>query len=320
MDILKQITKQALAIDATIILPEANLDDRVKLACKQLLKNKMCKIIVFGKVAEFDATFTKNPNCKIIDISEDEHKAELANKLYELRKDKGLTLLEAKKLIKDPIYYAVMLLKLGYADGMVAGACTSTANVLRPALQIVKCKKGKLFVTGSMLMIKKGKPVLLFGDVSLVENPTAERLAEIAVSNAEFMDSLGVNPNVAMLSYSTYGSASSELTQKVVDAVKQTKNSKYKIFGEIQADAALKETVAKQKGVKAIGAGHANVLIFPDLNSGNIGYKLTAHLGEYQAVGPIMLNFDKPVNDLSRGSNVQEIINTVMITKIQTKL
>lgn len=318
---LQKIKQKAKQINATIILPEANIDKRVCDACKYLLKNKLCKIVVFGKVAEFDKSFTASPFCQIIDIETSEKLADYANQLFELRKHKGLTLTQAKKLVKTPEYFACMMLKNEQANGMVAGANFSTAKTLKPALQIVKAKPGKSLITGSMLMLKKGKPTMLFGDVSLVENPTAEQLSEIAIANAEFASAiLDETPRVALLSYSTKGSAESEMVEKVKLATKLAqKNKKFKFDGEMQADCALSQQVARQKGVKSCVGGKANVLIFPDLNAGNIGYKLTARLAGYTAVGPIMLNFNKAVNDLSRGCTVQEIINTVLITKLQIK-
>jgi phosphate acetyltransferase len=234
-----------------------------------------------------------------------------------MRKAKGLTLEEAKKLIQQPIYFAMMLVKNGLADGVVAGAKYSTADVLRPALQIIKTKPDKKIVTGGMLMLKDNENPLFFGDVSLVENPTSEQLAEIALGNAEFMQKvLNVEPKVAMLSYSTKGSAKHEMVDKVRVATELAKNRGFMVDGEMQVDSALDLATAQKKGVNSEVGGNANVLVFPDLNAGNIGYKLVARLGGYDAIGPIMLNFNKPVNDLSRGCTVDEIVNTVVITKL----
>lgn len=319
MKLINQIKQNAKQINATIILPEANIDKRVYDACKIILKQKLGKIIVFGKQQEFDKSF-KNPNCQIIDI-EAFDKTKFAAQLFEMRQSKGLTKRQATALIKKPLYFAMMMLVNNMADGVVAGAANTTADVLRPALQIVKAKPDKKMVTGSMLMLKDGCKPLLYGDVSLIENPDSESLAKIAISNAEFMQNVvGEQPKVAMLSYSTLGSAQHEMVEKVSLATKLAKqNSQFLIDGEMQADSALNPDTAKQKGVKSPVGGNANVLIFPDLNAGNIAYKLTAILGQYKAVGPIMLNFNKPVNDLSRGSTVAEIVETVLITKLQTK-
>ncbi len=317
MNLMKDIQRKAKSKLATIILPEANLDKRVYTACEIILKKKLSKIIVFGKENEFSNHF-KCANCEIVDIETYPKIKEFANELLKLRKDKGMTSREANKLIKTPQYFAMMMVKMGLADGVVAGAKWTTAETLRPALQIIKTKPDKSIVTGAMLMYRKDREPIVFADISLVENPTSEQLSVIALSSAEFTERvLGVEPRVAMLSYSTKGSAKSELVNKVriaTDIAK--KKTTYLIDGEMQVDSALDMTVAKKKGVLTEVGGRANVLIFPDLNAGNIGYKLVSRLGGYTAVGPIMLNFNKPVNDLSRGCTVEEIINTVCITKL----
>ena len=319
MKILKQLNNQAKEINATIILPEANADNRVYEACKIILKQKLAKIIVFGKAEQFDKSF-KNKNCQIIDI-DSYNKTDFSNQLFELRQHKGMTRQKATALVKKPLYFAMMLLKNNLADGLVAGACNTTADVLLPALQIIKAKQNKSVVTGSTLMIKNGCKPLMFGDVSLIENPTSDQLAEIAISNAEFMQNvMRLTPKVALLSYSTKGSAKNEMVTKVADAVKiANEKSNFLVDGEMQGDSALDKSTAYQKGVKSAVGGEANVLIFPDLNAGNIAYKLTSRLAGYTAIGPIMLNFNKPVNDLSRGSTVEEIVNTVVITKLLTQ-
>ncbi len=316
MKILNQIRERAKNKDSKIILPEANIDERVKNACVEILSEGLSKIIVFGKTEEFSEEF-KNPNCEIIDIETSELKGDFANQLYELRKAKGMSLEEAKNLINQPIYFAMMMLKNNMADGVVAGAIYSTANVLRPGLQIIKTKPGKSVVTGGMLMLKEDENPLFFGDVSLIENPTSEQLSEIALANAEFLQKvLEIEPKVAMLSYSTKGSAKSEMVDKVKTATELAQNKGYLVDGEMQVDSALDIATAKKKGITTEVGGEANVLVFPDLNAGNIGYKLVARLGGYLAIGPIMLNFNKPINDLSRGCTVEEIVNTVLITKL----
>jgi len=317
MKILKEIQERAKLKDLTIVLPEANLDERVKTACEKILKQGLSKLIVFGKNEEFDGEMLSNPNFQIIDLSSNDLSNAFAEQLYELRKAKGLTLENAKELIKQPMYFAMMLLKSNMADGVVAGAKFSTADVLRPGLQIIKTKPGKKIVTGGMLMLKEDQRPLFFGDVSLMENPTSEELAEIAEANADFMKKvLDVEPKVAMLSYSTKGSAKHEMVDKVRIATELAQNRGFEVDGEMQADTALDFATAQKKGIKSEVGGNANVLVFPDLNAGNIGYKLVARLGGYIAVGPIMLNFNKPINDLSRGCTVEEIINTVLITKL----
>ncbi len=316
MQILKKIKSKAKKVDATIILPEANLDKRVYSACKTILKEKLCNIVVFGKESEFDKDF-KNPHCQIIDISSNKDREVYAKQLYELRKEKGLTKVEATELVKNPAYFACMMIKNKLASGMVAGAKWSTGDTLRPALQIIKAKKGKNLVTGSMLLVKEDKKPLIFGDCALVQNPTAEELGEIAISNAELFEKLfKAKPNVAMLSYSTLGSAKGEMVEKVTSATKIAKKSGLAVDGEVQFDVAVDKVTAKNKGLTSKSAGKSDVFIFPDLNAGNIGYKIATRLGGYLAVGPIMLNFNSPVNDLSRGCTVEEIINTVCITKL----
>lgn len=317
MKILEEIRERAKNKDLTIVLPEANIDDRVKDACVKILDEGLSKLIVFGKENEFPKSMVSSSNCTIIDIEISDLKDMFAKQLYELRKEKGLTIEEANNLIKVPTYFAMMLLKNNMADGVVAGAKYSTADVLRPGLQIIKTKPGKKIVTGGMLMLKEDKEPLFFGDVSLIENPSSEELSEIAIANAEFMEKVvNVKPKVAMLSYSTKGSAKHVMVDKVRIATELAQNRGYIIDGEMQVDSALDVATAKKKGITSEVGGQANVLVFPDLNAGNIGYKLVARLGEYVAVGPIMLNFNKPINDLSRGCTVEEIINTVLITKL----
>ena len=313
------LKNQAKNKTGKIILLEANLDKRVKLACEKILKEKLSDIIIFGDEYEFPKYFKNNSHCEIIDINNKSKQKEMANLLFELRKEKGMSLNEATKLVKNPIYYACLMLKMGEADGMVAGAHFTTADTLRPALQIVKTKPNKSVVSSCMLMTKKNIQPLLFADVSIIKNPTSENLCEIAISTAEFMKNvLGIEPKVAMLSYSTNGSASDDSIDKIKQAVKQAnQQSEYQIDGEMQADVALSPIIAKKKGMGGMVAGEANVLVFPDLNSANISYKLVARLGNFVATGPIMLGFNKPVSDLSRGCNVEEIINAVMITKLQ---
>ena len=317
MKILNEIRERAKTRDLTIVLPEANMDERVMKACGEILNEGLSKLVVFGNKKEYDEKIYNNPNCKVIDIETSDLKNVLAEKLYELRKEKGLTKEEANVLISKPMYFAMMMLKNNMADGVVAGAKYSTADVLRPGLQIIKTKPGKKVVTGGMLMLKEDERPIFFGDVSLIENPTSEELVEIAEASADFMQKvIDVEPKVAMLSYSTKGSAKHEMVDKVRAATELAQNRGFLIDGEMQADTALDIATAKKKGITSEVGGNANVLVFPDLNAGNIGYKLVARLGGYIAVGPIMLNFNKPINDLSRGCTVEEIVNTVLITKL----
>lgn len=312
--LLKQILKESINAKGVILLPEANIDERVRTACEFVIKNKLCDIAVLGKAKEMPTL----KSCKFYDIEDEELQETLANQLYDLRKSKGTTLEDAKELIKLPQYFSMMLLHTGMVDGVVAGAKWSTADVLRPALQIIKTKPGKTICVGTMIMIKKNEKPLLFSDISLNLDPTSEQLAEIAVSSAEFMKNvLNIEPKVAMLSYSTKGSGKGEMVDKVVKATEIAKqSSNFAIEGEMQADVALDIITAKNKNFENEVSGKANVLVFPDINAGNIGYKLVARLGKYLALGPIILNLNKPVNDLSRGCNVEEIIYTTCITKL----
>ncbi len=320
MKILNELKKRAKDIDATIVLPEANLDERVMRACEIIVKKKLSKIIVLGKREEFPPILQNSELCTIIDIENYSGISSLSKRLYQLRKHKGMTSEQADELIKNPAYFSCMLLKNNIADGLVAGAKWTTADTLRPALQTIKTKANKSIVVGAMLMVRKDSEPKVFADISLNVNPTSEELGEIAISSAEFMqDVLGIEPKVALLSYSTHGSAKSDLVDKVANATEIAKASKFKVDGEMQADTALNLTTAKKKGITSEVGGRANVLVFPDLNAGNIGYKLVANLGNFSAIGPIMLNFNKPVNDLSRGCTIDEIVDTVCITKLLTK-
>ena len=260
MKILEVLKQRAKNKECVIVLPEANMDERVCSAASEILKQGLAKIIVFGKANDYDKEIVKNKDCQIINIDYFDKLEDFANQLYEMRKAKGLTLEEAQKLVKTPIYFAMMLVKSGLADGVVAGAKYSTADVLRPALQIIKTKPGKKIVTGGMLMLKDEHNPLFFGDVSLVENPTSEELAEIALANAEFMEKvLGVEPKVAMLSYSTKGSAKSEMVDKVRTATELAQNKGYLVDGEMQVDSALNFATAKKKGITSEVGGQANV-------------------------------------------------------------
>ncbi len=315
MDVIQSILTKSKKCKAKILLPEAAIDKRIYAAAKMLIKNGN-NVVVLGKPSNFDSDFL-NAHCTIID-KDSLNLKQIADSLYQLRKSKGLTPKGAYQLLQNDEYLSCMLLHLGYADCMLAGAVYTTANTLKPALQIIKTKPNKNLVVGCMLMIGGGVSPLVFGDVSLNVNPTAQNLSEIAISCAEFYKKFISTPRVAMLSYSTLGSAQSEFTSKIIDATKLAQqNSNFSIVGEIQADAALNKITAKQKGVLSSVGGKANVLIFPDLNAGNISYKLVSELAHYTALGPIMLNFNKPVNDLSRGCTKQEAFLTALITLLQ---
>jgi phosphate acetyltransferase len=328
MNFLEEICKKAKANIKTIVLPEST-DIRTLQAASTISKEGIANIILIGNKEEV-AKLGQDIDLfqtQIIDPSKYERFEQLAQNFYELRKSKGITLEQAKEKVKDPLYFGVMLVKEGIADGMVAGAINSTANTLRPALQILKTAPGIKLVSSFFVMDipdctfgLNGK--FVFADCGLVENPDANQLSEIAISAAtSFKKLLNAEPTIGMLSYSTYGSAKSELTQKVVDATRMVKEKSpdLQIDGELQLDAAIVPSVGKQKAPTSTVAGNANVLVFPDLNSGNIGYKLVQRLAKAEAYGPVTQGLSKPVNDLSRGCSAEDIVGVVAITAVQAQ-
>lgn len=323
MNILEQIIEKAKLKSGKIVLPETLLDERVMKAVELIVERKISEVVVFGKPSDYSKEVAESPLVTIIDIDNFKDIDAFVNALYEKRKNKGLTIEQARELLKQPIYFAMMLVDQKYADGIVAGAKLTTGDTLRPALQIIKTEQGKNLVAGSVLLLRDEAPnVMLFADASLNEDPSAEQLVDIALGSAEFMKNvLNIEPKVAFLSYSTKGSAKSPLVEKMQNAYKLTveKNSGFLIDGEMQFDTAVDLETAKRKGITSEVGGNANVLVFPDLNAGNISYKIAARLGGYTAVGPIMINFRCPVNDLSRGCTAEEIVSTVAITKLQIK-
>lgn len=323
MKVLDDILEKAKSKNGKIILPEANVDSRVLEAVKKIVTSNLSEVIIFGQKNEFPQEVVTSKLVTIIDLNNFNQLNNMAHTLYELRKNKGLTIEGAYDLLKNPIYVACMLLYMGEADGLVAGAKYTTSDTLRPALQIIKTEVGKNLVAGSVLLVRENAPqTLLFCDASLNENPTAEQLIDISVGGADFVQNvLGIEPKVAFLSYSTLGSAKSDLVEKMQTACKLTKEKypQYLIDGEMQFDCAVDIATANRKGITSPVGGNANVFVFPDLNCGNISYKIAARLGGYTAIGPIMVNFRKPVNDLSRGCTIDEIVATVAITKLQIK-
>ena len=247
MKILNELKRKAKTKNATIVLPEADMDERVSQAAVEIAKQGLCNLIVFGKAKNYDEILKTSDKVEIIDINKGSLSKTLASELYELRKHKGVTFQDAVKLIENPMYFAMMLVHSGKADGVVAGAKYSTADVLRPALQIIKTKPNKNIVTGGMLMLKDKANPLFFGDVSLVEQPTSEQLAEIAIASAEFMQKVvAVEPKIAMLSFSTKGSAKHEMVDKVRSATVLAQNKGFLVDGEMQVDSALDLATAKK--------------------------------------------------------------------------
>ena len=328
MSFIDEIKNKAKQNIKTIILTESE-DKRVLEAAQKVKSEGFAKIILIGK--ELEATKLAKENnidisgIEIIDPEKSEKFEEYANAFYELRKAKGITIEDARRIVKDNMYFGTMMVKLGDADGLVSGACHSTANTLRPALQILKTAPGTKLVSAFFLMVvpncKYGENgIFVFGDSGLVENPTPEELSEIAISSSKsFKQLTGKEPKVAMLSYSTYGSAHSELTEKVIEGTKLLKEKMPDLIcdGELQLDAAIIPEIAASKAPGSPVKGEANTLIFPNLDAGNIGYKLVQRLAKAEAYGPLCQGIAKPVNDLSRGCNSDDIAGVVAITAVQ---
>ena len=328
MNFLEQIIERAKADIKTIVLPEST-DMRVIRAAAIILEKKIANVVLVGNKEEI-AKAAGNldvSGAQIVDHLKSEKYDDYVNTFYELRKAKGVTIEKAKEIMKNPVYWGVMMVKKGEADGMVSGAVNSTADTLRPALQILKTVPGVKLVSSFFVMVVPNceygyNGTLIYADSGLVENPNEEELAEIAIVSAKsFKLLVQAEPKVAMLSYSSYGSAKSELTEKVIKATKIAKErAPYLIIdGELQADAALVPSVAKIKAPGSPVAGKANVLIFPDLNCGNIAYKLTQRLAKAEAYGPITQGLAAPVNDLSRGCSAEDIVGVVAITAVQAQ-
>lgn len=329
MSFIENIKIRAKSKKMKIVLPES-MDKRVMEAAAIASNEGIADIIIIGKdeVLKESAKGFDISKATIIDPDTSEITEELINKLVEIRKNKGLTYDEAKKyLLTDYMYYACMLVKTGRADGVVSGACHSTANTLRPALQIIKTKPGVLLVSAFFLMVVPdceygANGTFIFADAGLEQNPTSERLAAIAGSSAEsFKLLVQKEPIVAMLSHSTKGSAKHADVDKVVEATKLAKTNfpQYKIDGELQLDAALVPSVASSKAPNSEVAGHANILVFPDLDAGNIGYKLVQRLAKAEAYGPITQGIAAPINDLSRGCSTEDIVGVIAITAVQAQ-
>lgn len=329
MSLMKAIRENAQKLNKCIVLPEGT-EERTLKAADFILKEKLARIILIGnkseiqnKANEWGLQFVVQAT--IIDPVDNPDKERYANILFEIRKSKGMTWEEALRLTEDPLYLATLLIKAGEADGEVAGAMNATGNVLRPAFQIVKTLPGISVVSGAFLMIFKDNPyvpgnILVFADCAVHPDPTAPELAEIAVSTALTAKAIaGLEPRVAMLSFSTKGSAKHALCDKVVEATRiaREKAPWLEIDGELQADAAIVEAVGMLKAPGSQVAGKANVLVFPSLETGNIAYKLVQRLAGAEAIGPVLQGMAAPINDLSRGCSVSDIVNLVAITANQ---
>ncbi len=329
MDLIQSIIERAKANKQRIVLPEGT-EERTLKAADQLLADQVADIILIGNSGEINSLAEQHglksiSKATIVDPVHNEKKEVYANLLYELRKSKGVTIEQAQKLTEDPLFLACLMIKNGDADGEVAGAKNTTGNVLRPAFQIIKTLPGISVVSGAFLMFIPNKEygengVMIFADCAVLPNPTAQELAQIAVATGKTTkDIAGFEPKIAMLSFSTKGSASHEMVDKVVEATRLAKemNPSLKIDGELQADAAIVPSVGESKAPGSDIAGHANVLVFPSLETGNIAYKLVQRLAGAEAVGPILQGIAAPINDLSRGCSVDDIYKMVAITANQ---
>ncbi len=327
IDKLKVRAKQDVK---TIVLAEGE-DMRTLEAAQIVLKEGYAKIIILGNEAKIlDMAKEKGLDlsaARIIDPETSDKTAEYANKFYEMRKAKGMTPELAAETLKSVLYYGVMMVNEGAADGMVAGACNSSANVIRPSLQILKTKPGTKLVSAFFVIVVPNceygeNGTFIFADSGLNENPDADAVSEIAISSAASFEQLvGAEAKVAMLSYSTYGSAKNPLVDKMQEATRLAKEKRpdIKLDGELQVDAAIVPAVAKSKAPGSTVAGTANVLVFPDLNAGNIGYKIAQRLAKAEAYGPVLQGIRKPVNDLSRGCVAEDIAGVVAITCVQAQ-
>ena len=330
MDLLSQIVARAKANKQRIVLPEAE-EERTLCAADRVLADDIADIILIGNPEKVHALAKEKglqniDKATLIDPENYERSEEMAEKLAEIRKKKGMTIEEARKLVKNPLYLGCMIIKTEGADGQISGALSTTGDTLRPALQIIKCAPGITCVSGGMLLISKEKQygengVLVVGDVAVTPMPDAAQLSQIAVCTAQTAKSVAgfTDPRVAMLSFSTKGSATHEVVDKVIEATKLAKelDPALKIDGELQADAALVPSVGQKKAPGSDIAGKANVLVFPNLEVGNIAYKLVQRLGDAVAIGPILQGIARPVNDLSRGCSVEDIYYMVAITACQ---
>ena len=322
-DFLDRMKTAAKAEKKTIVLPEGE-DPRTIEAAKKIVEEGLANLVILGNPDEIQVE-----GVTVIDPRTAERKQAYAEKFAELRAKKGVTLPEALEQMNDATYFGTMMVKMGDADGLVSGACHSTANTLRPALQILKTAPGTKLVSAFFIMCTKSPEfgadgTLLFADCGLNINPNADELSEIALASAESWKAFmpGEEPKVAMLSFSTMGSAKGDVPTKVQEAVKlaNEKNPELALDGDLQLDAALVQSVADLKAPQSKVAGNANILVFPDLEAGNIGYKLVQRFGGAEAYGPVLQGIAKPVNVLSRGCSADDIVGVVAITAVQAQM
>jgi phosphate acetyltransferase len=331
MKLMNYLWNKAKSNKKTIVLPEGEEDRTIK-AVSVVLADDTANIIMIGNsdiIKNKAATFNVNiDKAVIINPNTSDKKEFYAQNLYELRKHKGITIEDARKLVEDNIYFAVMIVKMGEADGIVSGAIHTTADLLRPALQIIKTAPNTKIVSSFFIMMVPNceygdNGLFLFADCGLNTNPNADELADIAIQTSETATNLcQMDPKIAMLSFSTKGSASDAMVDKVRTAyeIAKTKRPDLAIDGELQLDAAIIPDVALRKAPDSKVAGHANILIFPDLDAGNIGYKLAERFGKAIAIGPLCQGFAKPVNDLSRGCSSDDIVKSILVTSVQAQM
>ncbi len=326
---INSIIAKAQKLNKTIVLPEGE-DARVREAAYTIASQKIAKIILLGEEEMIKAEFAKNnwslDNIELINPETSPNLAEYTELLYNLRKEKGLSREDAEKLAKSGNYFGTLMMKSGHADGMVSGACHSTADTVRPALQIIKSSRKDRGVSSVFIMVANNKPYYM-ADCAITINPNEKELADIALQTAETMIQFGEEPKIALLSYSTYGSGKGESVDKVCNATKLVKEAlkseeyadkNIHIDGELQADAALDTAVGQFKAPGSDVAGFANGLIFPDINAGNISCKILQRLGGAEAYGPVLQGLNAPINDLSRGCVADDIVGLVAITILQT--
>ena len=328
---IQGLIAKAQKLGKTIVLPEGE-DERVLQAAHEAAKQKIAKIIILGEEADIKAYFAKQgwdlEGIELINPAHSPKLEEYTKLLYDLRKAKGMTEEEAAKTALNPNYFGTLMIKAGDADGMVSGANHSTADTVRPALQIIKSRRPERVVSALFIMESKDGKIFYLSDCAVNINPTAKEMADIALSSAESVIQFGDEPRVAMLSYSTFGSGKGEGVDKVREATALAKealkadeyaNLPITLDGEMQADAALDAVVARKKAPSSNVAGKANTLIFPNIEAGNIGYKLLQRLGGAEMYGPMLQGLNAPINDLSRGCFAEDIVGLIAITVLQTQ-
>ncbi|MEG0238262.1 MAG: phosphate acetyltransferase [Clostridium sp.] len=330
MELMNKIWEAAKADKKKIVLPEGN-EARTVVAAQKIAQEGIAIPMLIGSTEEIlKSAKEQGVELKGVEIIDPETSPDLNKYIeafYELRKNKGMTIEKAERIVRDPLYFATMMVKLDDADGMVSGAVHTTGDLLRPGLQIIKTAPGVSVVSSFFIMLVPGSKygeegMLLFSDCAVNPNPNSEQLAAIAIATAETAKSLcKMDPKVAMLSFSTMGSADHEVVDKVRIATERAKELRpdLQIDGELQLDAAIVKKVADQKAPNSKVAGNANVLVFPDLQAGNIGYKLVQRFANAEAIGPVCQGFAKPINDLSRGCSSDDIVNVVALTAVQAQ-